>query len=289
MGEAAALGSAFFTALSSLVIRSHAMRIGVWDLNATLALFNSLFYLVMLFPSGQAYNLWHTPGAMVALTMLTGVTGLAIGGSAYIKGLEMAGVSRAFPVQMSSYALFTMILAFLLLRETFSVPMLIGVLLILLGIYLVAGERQSDGTSAARIKRGLALSLGAGLVWAFTTFILRIVLEKEPVLVVNTIRMPTGAFSLVLLSLLLNGSYDPRRYGGRTLAILGATGFLVMGMSSLLFILSIAKAGMAKAAILSSTSPLFSLPMAFLLGKEKVTVRVVAGTALSVLGIVLIL
>ncbi len=288
MGEAAGLASAFCTALSAIVVRSFASRINVWALNATFGLFTSLFFLVALVASGQTDDLMRVSGSTLALTMLTGLTGMVLGGGAYIRSLDLIGVSRAFPIQMSSYTLFTLVMALVLLNEPFSPLLLVGVVCVLAGLFFLGETQHGDQTTARRVKWGLALSLGAGLVWAVTTLILRVVVEREPGVVVNFIRMPTGTLSLVVLTFLLTGAYDPRKYGRRSLIIMAATGFFLMGMGSLLWVFALAEAGAAKTAILASTSPLFALPLAVMLGREKITARIVAGTALTVLGIALI-
>ncbi|MBI4297470.1 MAG: DMT family transporter [Chloroflexi bacterium] len=288
MGEAAGLLSAFFVAVSAIIIRSYSMRASVWSLNAILALFVSLFYVVALLAFGQAGEVWRMPRDMVALSVLSGVTGMVLGGSAYIKGLELAGVARAFPIQMSCYSLFTLLLAFLLLDEAFSPPMLAGVALVLVGLYLVGGAQKESKVAAKDVKLGIVLSVGAGAIWALTTFVLRIVLKEESVVAVNFVRMPAGALILVLLTFLLNSSPNIRRWSKKDLAVLGVVGFIAQGMGSFLFVFALATAGAAKTAILSSTSPLFALPMAVLLSKERVTSRLIAGTALTVSGIALI-
>ncbi len=288
MGEAAGLASAFCTALSAIIVRSFASRINVWALNATFGLFTSLFYFVVLIASGHTGELMRVSWNTLALTMLTGLTGMTLGGSAYIRGLDLIGVARAFPIQMSSYTLFTLVMALVLLNEPFSLTLILGVLSVLSGLFFLGGTQQGDHTTARQVKWGLAFSLGAGLIWAVTTLILRVVVEREPAIVVNFIRMPAGTLSLVVLTFLLTGAYDPRKYGRKSLLIMAATGSLLMGLGSLLFVFALAQAGAAKTAILASTSPLFALPLAVILGREKITARVVGGTALTVLGIALI-
>ena len=70
--------------------------------------------------------------------------------------------------------------------------------------------------------------------------------------------------------------------------ILGTAGVMGAGVGSMLYVLAVQQAGAARTAILSSTAPLFALPMAALLLHERITPRVVAGTLLSIVGIWLV-
>jgi drug/metabolite transporter (DMT)-like permease len=56
----------------------------------------------------------------------------------------------------------------------------------------------------------------------------------------------------------------------------------------MLFVLAVQRAGAAKTAVLSSTAPLFALPLAALLLGERLTGRVILGTLLSIAGVWLV-
>ena len=68
--------------------------------------------------------------------------------------------------------------------------------------------------------------------------------------------------------------------------IVGALIGWVLG--SVLFLTTIALCGPTRAAILTSTSPLFALPLSVLFLKERVSRAILAGTALTVVGIIVV-
>jgi drug/metabolite transporter (DMT)-like permease len=72
------------------------------------------------------------------------------------------------------------------------------------------------------------------------------------------------------------------------MAMLLAAGMFGTGMGSLLYVIGIQQAGAARAALLSSTSPLFALPLAAVVLHERLTARVIAGAIVSVAGIFLV-
>ena len=68
-----------------------------------------------------------------------------------------------------------------------------------------------------------------------------------------------------------------------------AGGVIGWGLGSLLFVLSIALLGPARAAILTSSSPLFALPLSALFLGEKLNAAVLIGTAVTIVGVILVL
>ena len=54
------------------------------------------------------------------------------------------------------------------------------------------------------------------------------------------------------------------------------------------FLLSVSLAGAGRAAVLTATSPLFAVPLSVLLLGERGSWRIVAGTILSVAGVILL-
>ena len=80
----------------------------------------------------------------------------------------------------------------------------------------------------------------------------------------------------------------PASYGRRSLATMTAAGVLGTGAGSLLWVVGVQHAGAARTAILSSTAPLFALPLAAVFLHERITRRVAVGTVLSIAGIWLV-
>ena len=66
-------------------------------------------------------------------------------------------------------------------------------------------------------------------------------------------------------------------------------GILGTYLSSLFYVISVQKLGAGKTAILASIGPLFALPFAFFWLKEKINRQTIAGTILSIIGLVIIL
>jgi drug/metabolite transporter (DMT)-like permease len=79
------------------------------------------------------------------------------------------------------------------------------------------------------------------------------------------------------------------RHDFRFLSMVAVAGFLGgSGLASLLYVVAVASIGAARAAVLTSTSPLFTAAMAMLLSHELITRRVALGTVLTVVGVCLV-
>jgi len=107
----------------------------------------------------------------------------------------------------------------------------------------------------------------------------------DPILA-STLRLPfAGVVMLVAAS--RAGRLDSRRLELKRPVLLGvALGGLVTVVSATLFLWAVALIGAARTAAIASSSPLFAAPMAYLLFREHLTIRLVLGMLISTAGVV---
>lgn len=294
VGETAALGSALLWAVSSILMGSLTGRMPAVVISALRALFGAAFLLAvaaLLLVSGAA----RAPGPAAAAGLAgSGVLGLGLGDTAYIRSLRHIGVSRAFPVSMATYPLLTFVLAVALIGEAVTPPVAVGAALVIAGVILVVlgGRLPGSEGRSARSRRevwlGTALVLTAAVLWAFASVWLRAAADGVQPAVAQAIRLPVAAVVTAGLARGAGHALWSPRYGWRGLMALLLTGVVGTGAGSMLFVLAVQRAGAAKTAVLSSTAPLFALPLAALLLGERLTGRVVLGTVLSIAGVWLV-
>lgn len=294
MGEAAALGSAILWALASILMGAQAGRLPALVISALRSLFAAGFLVVVaavMLVAGRT----PPPPAMQALGLAgSGVLGFGIGDTLYIGSLGRVGVSRAFPISMAVYPLLTIILAVLLLGEAVTPVMLAGTFLIIWGVYLIVSSGQAvkagePMTDRRQVVAGVGLVVMAAALWALASVWLRVVSDGvEPVLA-QALRLPLAGLVTAMVAAGAGYRLHPCRYSRRDLMALLVTGIIGTGVGSLLFLIAVQRAGAALTAVLSSSAPLFAMPMAALLLGERVTRRVAAGTAISIVGIWLVL
>jgi drug/metabolite transporter (DMT)-like permease len=118
--------------------------------------------------------------------------------------------------------------------------------------------------------------------------------------VANSVRLPSGAFILAIILLVqpfqLNSNVNDKmtlrdqlielkKISNNDKLKIFIAGLLGTYISSLFLVLSTQELGAGKTAVLTSTGPLFTLPLAIFWLKEKVGVFTIVGTSLSLIGL----
>jgi len=287
-GELAAIGAALSWAIGSLIVKPINMRFGSLSVNALRTAAAWPVVSVFLVLTGKTAEISIVNADSVAYIIGSGIVGVVIGTTIYLMALNLEDISRVYPISYSCWLLATAFIAWVFLGEAITWLTVVGALVIILGIFLLVvsprGNRQqvSPNTTAAR---GIVLALVAGLCWAAGTTILKLGLASTNAVVANFIRLPPVFLLLTVLALVTTGTSSFTKYDLKALGWVSIAGFLDQALGGVLFFVSIQLAGVARATILSSTSPLFVAALAVLFLKEKVTLRIFLGTLCCVVGI----
>ena len=293
IGTICALTAALSWAGSSTILKSLTTRIDTLSLNTLRLCVTSLLLLALIPLSGRGTEFINTPLMPLAYLIISGVIALAIGDTIFIKSLSYLNVSQAFPIAQCSNPVFTMLLAVLLLGESFTWVTGLGAFFVLLGIYLITSTRMAPSINSAsrRIRgKGIILALIAGAVWAIAAVTLKLgVIGMDP-LVAAAIRMSSATIVLLpfALSQRKKGALQLRKYGSRSLALAVTSGLIDYGIGMVFFIIAIQLLGAGKTAVLSATSPLFLLPFSVFILKERLTRLTLIGIFTGVTGICLV-
>lgn len=294
MGAAAALASSALWALTSVLLASQSGRLRPVMMSAVRSLTASIVLIALLFASRSVGEL----GDMTAITGLSmagsGIAGQAVGDTLYINALGHLGVTRTFPMTNSAYPFLTFVLAVLLLGEPLTWNLPFGGALIVGGItWIVLEQRRSDAASAVRVElvRGLVFAMAAALAWASATIWLRGQQGNLGAISAASIRIPAASSAVWLTIAMSRGrAAAPLRQLTRgSIAVVAAAGVLGTGFGSVLFIYAVADIGAAKTAFLTTSAPVFALPMGVMFLNERLTPRTLLGTAVTLAGIWLVL
>lgn len=293
MGAAAALGSSALWAFTSVLLASQAGRLRPLLMSAVRSLTASLILVGLLVATGGLVQ-------MKEMTFITGISmagsgivGQAVGDTLYINALGFLGVSRTFPITNSAYPFLTFLLAVLLLGEAVTWTLPVGGALIVAGItWIVLEQRRADAEGSVKVEllRGVAFALFAALAWAAATVWLRGQQGNLNAVGAASLRIPAASAAVWLtIGMTRAGEQPLRLVTPRSLAIVAVAGLLGTGIGSILFIYSVEEIGAARTAFLTTSAPLFALPMGVLFLSEKLTPRVLLGTAVTIGGIWLVL
>jgi len=294
-GEAKALLAAALWAAAGIVFAANMRRIGPVTLNAIRS-GAALVFVCLLVPfAGTAGQLGDASVATVVAMIGSGILAIALGDTLFFAALPALGASLAVPIASSVYPMLTFLVAVLWLDETITWAVVLGGALTVLGIFLLLWRAEApiqapdDALTRRRFNpRGAVLLLMVSTIfWTASTTWLKAGSGDLGPVAVGVLRTGGAAtFLLPVLSLRWNAESQRPAFGGVTSLIVA--GVVAIGVGGLLYIAAVQEAGAGKTAILTSTMPLFNLPLAVLFLRERVTPRIVAGTIAGIAGIALI-
>lgn len=281
IGLAAALGSAAAWALGSILFKRLGEKISSVSLTFAKGLL-SVFLLGLVLP--LTGFVWLDTQAILLL-VFSGLLGIALGDVLFFEALQDLG-PHALIVLATVGQVITAVLAVAILGDRPSVMAWIGILLVVSGVVVVLYARLKSESGKSNW-RGIVLGLGAVLSMSVSIIILKQGLDSVSTIQATFIRMVAGTVGLFVLGAMTNRLGDwttafrqPRLFGSFLVAVCVVTfgGFW-------LSLVGVKYLDVSVANTLGSTEPLFVLPMAVVLLKERIPYTAIAGTSIAVLGI----
>ena len=220
---------------------------------------------------------------------LSGLLGLSIGDTAFFNALNRLGPRRTLLVSALTPAI-TAILAIPVLQEGLDARVIFGMLLTMAGVVWVIRERSSTGSEEdVALKAGLGFALIAVAAQSGGNVLTKLGASEASALEISMVRLLAGILGLVVYMVIKGRSFKPqtpwktRDYGLLILATFLGTYLGIWLMNS-----GLKYAQTAVATTLNSTSPIFILPLAYFILKEKISWRSVGGAVVAVLGVALL-
>ncbi len=294
-GEIAALLAALMWSFSSAIFTTVGRRIGALNLNALrIAISGFLFSLSHFILFGSFFP--HINEMQLLILSLSGIVGLAVGDLAYFGALIEIGPRKA--VLVSSMApIFSLVGGYAILHEIPSLMALIGIFLVLLGIWIVIIERGEDEVPVRKnrsLMLGVTLAViaaaGQGIGVVFSKYGMLFAGSSLSPLSTTVVRV-TAAAPIIWLTLLLWKKPGHLLKGlkdvyAMKLVFLGSLIGPFVGLW--LSMISIKYAQVGIASTLMSMTPIMIIPVVYFMYGEKVNLRGVFGAVLAVVGVALI-
>ncbi len=293
MGETAALVAAACWATASVLWARLGAAYDVVALNLLKCLLAAVgLALTLLILEGTA---WPTGLSATDLgwLALSGVAGLTIGDSAYFGALTRIGARRTLLIWALAPGL-SAAMAWPMLDEPIDGPMLLGMTVTTAGVVWVMNERVRTRDDEAlaqpgsrRFWVGLALAAGSLLCQASSNVFQKVGGLETDALSVSVVRLSVGAAGLGLWmggAGALAKAVAPLKDARTTATIVFATAigtYLGIWLSAY----GLLHADVGVAATLNATSPIFVLPLAVVVAKERVSGRAVGGALVAVAGV----
>ncbi|MEF9895038.1 MAG: EamA family transporter [Clostridia bacterium] len=275
-----AVGSAFFAGITAILA-----KIGIRNTDSNVATairtiivlaFSWLMvWVVGSFPSIETI----TPKTLLFLTL----SGLATGGSwlCYFKALQLGDVNKVTPIDKSSTVL-TMLLAFLLLGEPLSVAKGIGMVLILVGTYLMITKKEGVQPNVGHSHWFLFAALSA--VFASLTAILGKLgiagVESNLGTAIRTIVVLVMAWTLVFAT---KKQGEIKQIDRRSWLFICLSG-ITTGLSWLCYYRALQDGQASLVVPIDKLSILVTIALSYFLLKEKISKKALLGLVIIVAG-----
>ena len=283
----------------------------------------TITFIIVILLINQFNVIFIIPWELWLLLILSFIFGQVIGDTAYFTAQKELGATMALAISMT-FPIFTFILSLIFLTRSFSLNLIIALVLIGIGITIIGKSKLNlnnpknvkDSPSNGDITKKFQKILGkdifkaigfciiASLGWAIGAVIIEyatfqidqiVHIEELSSVIGNVIRFPFA--TLILGSMVLrenhykkDNSYSQNnRKSRRTWLLLIIASILGTSIGAYLYTEAIHVAGANIMALIASASPLFALPLSYVVNKEKISKYGFIGVILTIFGVVVIL
>ncbi|NHJ41307.1 MAG: DMT family transporter [Asgard group archaeon] len=321
LGEIAAIGGAVCFGIGNVIIKSQGSKIKPIAINAIRLSFSAVFYFILILATRSlktTFSLyWKSSLLIVGGTLM----GIIIGDMIFYLSQQLIDLSRAYPIA-ASYPLLTYLIGIIVGYEIYNKFRIQGVLLVVLGVYLVSSSTENQLTKLSdyknkktllspldnstgikkddfyknelKIRRNVLLGiLGAittATCWAIGTIMMDQGLNE------NISGISANAFRMICItpiaiSIFLAGNKGKMKskFTKKGIVWVLLAGIIGNTLGSLLYIFALSFSEASTTAAITAASPLIATPLSIIFLKEKVSLMLIIGTLLTMCGIWLII
>ena len=288
-GEFFALSSALVWALAVILFRRSGETLPAFELN----LFKNFFGMVLLIPTILVVDGLQLPGFTareLLLVFVSGLIGIAVADTWYLKALNMMGASRTGIVS-SLFSPFVIFLSAIFLGERLVPWQWLGFLLVMSGVLLVTWRTRRSAVEATDVKRGVMYGVGAVFMMAAGVVMVKEILETRSFLWTVELRVVGGVGGMLAYMLVSrqwqsvkHNFSQPQPWGTVMFAsFLGAYFALLLWLSGYKLI------DASVASVLNETNVSFIVFLAWLMLGERINRRKLVGLGLTSAGVIIMM
>ena len=283
-GETLALLTAVTWATAVIFFRRSGETVHPHALN----LFKNLLAMALIIPTMIITSVTLFQPATLSeylLLLLSGALGIGLADSMFFKSLNLLGAGLSAIVDCL-YSPFIIGLSMLWLGESLTVWQVVGVLLILSGVFAVTRERNNNAVSRRNLLMGIFWGVAAMAFTAVGIVMIKPLLERTSLIWVMEIRLAGGSLILGIILLF----YPSRRQVMNSLLKSKSWKFTIPGsfmggyLAMLLWLGGMKFAPASLAAALNQTSNIFIFIFAAFFLREPINRTRIAGIVLAVGG-----
>jgi drug/metabolite transporter (DMT)-like permease len=228
---------------------------------------------------------------LMGMLFISGIVGIAIGDTLFFASLQDLG-PKVQVIFFMTGQIITAVLALVILKEMPSLLQWGGIFVVLLGVITVVWKKCfTDLKNVKTGLRGIMFGLLAMLCFSFSLVIAKQALASISTLGAVFIRMSAGTLGMLVYGLLtrqVNSWLNP--FMNMKMFVLFSVSVCVVTFGGFwLSLVAIKYLDVVISTTLSSTEPLFVLPLALIVLKERITLVEVIGAILTVCGVIIII
>jgi len=285
VGEFFSVACAACWALAVVLFRRSGESLPAFELN----LFKNVLATALMVPTILLVDGLSWPGYSAAewlIVALSGLVGIAVADTWYLRALNLMGASRT-GVVASLYSPFVILMSILFLGEVLIWWQYFGFVLVLGGILLVTWRQNRRDVSLRAIRLGVAFGSGAVLMMAVGIVMVKPILETQPFMWTMGVRLAAGTLGMLLFLHATRGWARAMVHyrSAQPWAIIVMGSLLGSYVSMMLWLAGYKLTLASVASVLNETAAAFIVLFAWLFLKEDMNWRRVAGIGMTFSGV----
>jgi drug/metabolite transporter (DMT)-like permease len=286
LGALCALGSGLTWAVVNLMVRTLTPAFNSVSINALRTTIAGGLLLGWVLATRGAAELTSLSAGDFFLLTSSIVLSSSLGDTVFFESTRRVGLAPALTISMT-YPLMATVFATAILGEPVTLRMLSGSVLTLGGLAMIVAARGGAAHDGRQWWLGFGCAVFASLAWALSAILLKAPLREMDAVTAQALRMP-------IAGVLLFATPWARGTLGRVARCTPAELWRVAALclltvvSSTLFTAGLKYAGVAVGTVLSSTAPMWAVPLAAFGLAERLSPAAIAGLLITVAGIVVL-
>jgi drug/metabolite transporter (DMT)-like permease len=282
LGGVAALASAFLWAVAAILFRRIGDTVSAMGINLAKGIVALVCLGILIIPT----NFSHISSDSMTALALSGLIGICFGDTLYFLTLVRLGTKKTLLLG-ALIPVTTALLAVMFLGERVALIAWLGILMTITGVTFVLWQRVPENDNHETKQSGIFYGLLFVIANALGIIAAKVGVSDVPALEATFIRQVFAIAGLTFWGLMLRdlmGWVKPLKNPQlmKTLLLAAVIGAF---LGTWLSIVALKYTHAAVAATLNSTSPLFILPLAVLMLKERISSREILGAFIAVSGV----
>lgn len=212
------------------------------------------------------------------------------GGQALLVGMALSSLKYVTPATLAflfaTYPAWVTLVQIVRGAERLTARRLAALAMSLGGIVVISGAPLAAASSTSNVRMGLALALGAAVVYGMYIPLMQWMQKKHPVAVTSAYAKIGSAICFLMLALsdrTVSASYSSAAW----MAIVGLALFSTV-LPSVFFLMGLMRLGPVRTAIVSSVEPFLTAILAAIVFGQEITINILIGGAMIVAAVVVL-